>query len=79
MTCSPLLGMHLMPGSNPGPALKLTGGPEHWLGTAPVTTTDPHTSQMAAYSLALHCVHRCLFGEMEGCFFSTPEFYLFFA
>ena len=61
---------HKVPGSNPGPALKLTGGPEHWLGTAlvpPLThesTTDPHTSQRTAYSLALHRVHRCLSGEM---------------
>ena len=25
---------HKVPGSNPGPTLKLTGGPEHWLGIA---------------------------------------------
>ena len=50
---------HKVPGSNPGPALKLTGGPEHWLGTAlvpPLThesTTDPHTSQRTAYRASI--------------------------
>ena len=42
---------HKVPGLNPGPALKLTGGPEHWLRTAlvpPLThesTTDPRFSK----------------------------------
>ena len=64
---------HKVPGSNPGlkcQVVQSIGWEQLWFLPLPTTLPLNHVSQMAAYSLALHCVHDvCLERWRAGPYF----------